>query len=379
VKGDHIRIASWNVRGKPYTDALIKAHKRGVSVGVIMDWGNANPDAPNPDVARMVKAFKGDGKRKPADRSFVVKCHSSCRHAHGIAHSKFFLFDHVGSKRWITMYGSNNATDVAAKDQWNDLFTFAGNRSVYNGFLSVFKQMKKDKNHPNAYRHFSVGDKLTFNFYPYRGTGATGDPDLQRLKQIRCTGATGGAGWNGHTKVRLAQDALLGDRGQKIAKRLVQMKKNGCDIRLIYALLGGNVRKILVAGGVHMLQYSYDRNRDGMYDIYLHMKSMAISGVFRGQTDARVVFNGTANWTSVALASDEVVAKIESRAVTAQYINWIDYLFNHRPGSWGPDNLADVTTTSAGIEGRQVLDNGWTLFAKQKKVDPYAIMKQEGL
>lgn len=385
VRGDHIRIASWNIRGKAYTDSLIKAHQRGVSVGVLMDWGNANPKAPNPDVARMARAFKGSGnnKRKPAQRSFLIKCHSSCRHAHGIPHSKFFLFDHVGSQNWITMYGSNNATDVAAHQQWNDLYTFVNKGGVYSDFLSIFKQMKKDKNHANSFTSFNLGKTLTLNFYPYRGKGATGDPDLQRLNQIRCGGATGGTGTNGRTKVRLAQDAILGNRGIKIAQRLVQMRKRGCDIRLIYSLLGGKVRNVLKAGGVHMLQYSYDSNRDGMYDIYLHMKTIAISGNFRGKGDTQVVFNGTANWTSVALASDEVVAKIDSKRITKKYINWIDYLYDHRPSSWGPVNLAPVVVAGGGIEGRTIIEDGRPEVRKvtvpPKKVDPYAIMRQDDL
>ena len=368
-KGDHIKIASWNVRGRPYTDSLIKAHKRGVSVQVIMDRGNAGPGHPNPEVARMVKAFKGDGKRKAADQSWVKKCVSSCRGSRGIPHTKFFLFDHVGSKSWVTMYGSNNATDVAAKQQWNDLMTFVGKKAIYSKFLTIFNQMRRDKNlGQKAFVPWKANKKITFNFYPYVGPKATGDPDLKRLKQVRCKGAVN-AGWKGHTKVRIAQDALLSDRGQAIAHRLVHMKRHGCDIRLVYSLLGGKVRKILKNGHVPMLQYSYDSNRDGMYDIYLHMKAMAISGVFRGNRSAHVVFNGTANWTPVALASDEVVTKIQSGPVMRKYVNWIDFLFNNRPRRWGPDNLGRVTTTTSIVNGRKVVT----------KVDPYALMKREGL
>lgn len=368
-RGDHIKIASWNVRGRPYTDSLIKAHHRGVSVQVIMDRGNANPRHPNPDVARMVRAFRGDGNRKASNRSWVKKCRSSCRGTSGIPHSKFFLFDRVGKKRYVTMYSSNNATDVAAHDQWNDLMTFVGRKAIYNKFVTVFNQMRQDRSRgKNTLLAWKANKSLTFNFYPWVGTRAKGDPDLKRLNQIRCKGARGGTGWRGHTKIRIAQDALLSRRGIRIAHRLVHMRRHHCDIRLVYSLLGGKVRKILKAGHVPMLQYSYDRNRDGMYDIYLHMKAMAISGVFRGKHDARVVFNGTANWTPVALASDEVVVRIASRAVMRKYVNWIDFLFNNRPARWGPDNLGRTTTTSM-VNGRRIV----------KKIDPYALMKREGL
>ena len=380
TRGDHIFISSWNIRGGIYASAIIKAHRRGVGVKIVMDHGNANATSPNPDVNRIIKAFKGDENRYPPNRSAIVRCNGSCRGAHGIPHSKFFLFDHVGKQNWITMYGSNNATDVAANSQWNDLFTIVDNQTVYNDFLSVFRQMVPDHNlGQKAYRQFTVGTSKVFNFYPNVGPTAVADPDLQRLRQVKCTGATGGAGTNGHTKVRIAQDALLGQRGINIAHRLVQMKHQGCDIRMLYSLLGGNARKILVAGHVPMLQYSYDRNRDGMYDIYLHMKDMAISGVFRGHTNARVVFNGTANWSPVALVSDEVVGEIYNAKTTAAYINWIDFLWHHRPASWTSQNLASVNGSSAGIDRPIIGPDGRTLFRVTPKVDPYALMRQEDL
>ncbi|HWU20134.1 MAG TPA: phospholipase D-like domain-containing protein [Nocardioides sp.] len=379
TRGDHIFISSWNIRGKSYADAIINAHHRGVGVRIVMDHGNANPQAPNPDVSRIMKAFKGDENRYPPNQSALRRCYGSCRGAHGIAHSKFFLFDHVGDRNWITMYGSNNATDVAANSQWNDMFTIVNNQTVFNDFLSIFHQMVPDKNlGQKAYTHFAVSPTKAFDFYPNVGPTAVANPDLRRLRQITCLGATGGAGVNGHTKVRIAQDAILGQRGIDIAKRLAWMKNHGCNIRLVYSLLGGNARKILAAAHVPMLQYSYDRNRDGMYDIYLHMKVMAVSGVFRGKTDDRVVFNGSANWSPVALASDEVVGEIHSATTTASYVKWINYLFTHRPRSWGSVNLAPVSSsTTGGVERPVVGRDGRVTYVRT--VDPYALMRQEDL
>lgn len=380
TKGDHIMIASWNIRSRAYVDALIGANKRGVGIRIVMDRGNANPSAPNPDYRHLAEAFAPTKARLPQNRSWIRRCVSSCRGRRGIAHSKFFLFDHVGARDWVTMYGSNNATDIAANSQWNDLYTIVGNREIYNDFGKTFVQMGQDHNlYGKAYVH-DVTPNRTINFYPYQGPVATaaGDPDLNRLKQVKCSGATGGTGTNGHTKLRIAQDALLGDRGMAIARRLVTLKSQGCDIRFVYSLLGGNIRTILKNGHVPTLQYSYDRNRDGMYDIYLHMKDMAISGVFRGKTDTRMVVNGTANWTPVALQSDEVVAEITSASVTSSYINWIDYLWHHRPASWGPVNLAPVSSTGT-IDRPVVTRDGRVVMRQVRTVDPYALMKKEGL
>ena len=64
---------------------------------------------------------------------------------------KFYLFSKIRktktkSARDIVMYGSANATDLAAYGQWNDLYTMRGQGSVYREFSRVFKQMTKDRN-----------------------------------------------------------------------------------------------------------------------------------------------------------------------------------------------------------------------------------------
>ena len=47
----------------------------------------------------------------------------------------------------------------------------------------------------------------------------------------------------------------------------------------------------------------HDTNGDGLYDKYVHMKPMAISGNISGNPANKIVQNGSANWTSVAQGS----------------------------------------------------------------------------
>jgi hypothetical protein len=266
------------------------------------------------------------------------------------------------------MFGSVNATDVAAKDQWNDLYTFVNNKPVYDTFLGIFNEMKRDRNVGGAgFRRAKFGPRTTLDFYPYRGRLARelGDPDMGRLNRIRCKGATGGAGFQGRTKIRIAQTAIHGDRGIRLAQKVAQLRRQGCDIRIVYALMGNRVHSLLKANRVPILQYAYDRNRDGVYDIYLHMKVLAISGRYAGRSDARVVYNGSANWSALPLASDEVVGEFWGRGITGAYINWIDFLYKNRPGGWGSVNLAPVS--SSYVAGREI------------RVDPYSFMNEAGL
>ena len=367
-RGDIIQMAAWNVRGRSWSNALIRAHKRGVAVQVIMDKVNWSREHPNPEAAAVAKALRGKEKNRPA-QSWLRLCAGSCRGARGIPHSKFYLFSRVQDRKYVTMFGSNNATDVAAKDQWNDLYTWVNNQTIYTQFQTIFNEMKLDKSQKGkgyVEREFVPGKQKVY-FYPYRGAiqKKIPDPDMDRLNRIRCTGATGGTGYKGHTKIRIMQTAIHGDRGIRLAQKLVALKKQGCDIRVVYALMGNNVHALLSKYRVPKLQLAYDRDRNGVYDIYIHLKSLAISGKYDNVSNARVVYNGSANWSAVPLASDEVVGEFRDAAMTKAYIDWTDFLFNHRPGSWGPVNLAPVKSSM--VEGRVV------------PVDPYSFMKENGL
>ena len=58
--GSTVRIASWNLRGEDFKDALIAAHDRGVIVKIVMGQQNGPPTTPNPDV-RYLRPHHNDG------------------------------------------------------------------------------------------------------------------------------------------------------------------------------------------------------------------------------------------------------------------------------------------------------------------------------
>ncbi len=125
-RGGKIRISAWNVRSYHITSALLRAHRRNVSVQVVMDRANWNPNNPNEDAQRLKEGLRvGNGKRTAEKKSYLRRCLSACRGKNGIPHSKFFLFNKVRDKkggevrtvRWVTMYGSYNATELGATIQ----------------------------------------------------------------------------------------------------------------------------------------------------------------------------------------------------------------------------------------------------------------------
>ena len=284
-KKEEIRIASWNVRSDAIINALIRAHtRRQVSVRVVMDRLNANPSNPNFGVNRLEKALKvGNGKRKQSMKSFVRKCVSACRAARGIAHTKFYLFSEAGKTRNIVMFGSANATDLAASAQWNDLYTVRRDLTMYSQFDAVFQEMAHDRNLEQPYLGYATADnKIHTWFYPYKGVGTEQDPVLAELAKTRCQGSTINGG---KTRIRIAMTSMHGERGILIAQRLMRMWNRGCDIKIVYAVFGNEVMSVFRNKGPRPMpfrQIAQDFSRDGVYDRYLHMKDMTISGHYDG-------------------------------------------------------------------------------------------------
>ncbi|WP_435743040.1 phospholipase D-like domain-containing protein [Nocardioides sp. SYSU DS0663] len=363
---EKIRFASWNIRSDDIVDALIAAHNRGVSVRVVLDRLNANKENVNEGVNRMQAAFKKrEANRRAEMKSDVRKCVSSCRNRSGIAHTKFFLFSKAGRAEDVVIYGSNNATDLAAYGQWNDVFTIRNRANIYAEFEHVFDQMRKDKVVRQAYESYEHGPYTSY-FYPYRGAGTQEDPLLRDLNDIVCAGATGGTGTNGMTKIRIAQTSMHGERGKAIAQRLRTMWQRGCDIKIVYAVFGNNVLNILRntgRGPVPHRQIAQDWNFDGVYDRYLHMKYMAVSGRYQGKTDAEVTWNGSANWTSVALVSDEIVMRIYGAGVRKQYADWVDHLYANPPAYSRNPRVQKQRETQALLARRALVARGGNPYA----------------
>ena len=371
-----IRIASWNVRSDDIVDALVRAHrKRKVGVKVVMDRLNANPDNPNRGVNRLQRELKkGNGSRKPYLRSGLRKCVSACRGPGGIAHSKFFLFSEAGDARWVVMNGSFNATDLAAHGQWNDMYTVVGRKAVYQEMRVVFNQMWRDKNVKQGYRHKSYGKGLTTMVYPWRGSGTKGDPMLKEMSKISCKGARNTA--NNRTKIRISMTSWHGERGKKIAWAVRRKQNAGCNVKIVYAVAGNEVLRILRREGprpVPLRQITQDFNGDGVYDRYLHTKVLTVRGHYRKDRRATMTLNGSANWSPAALPSDEVLIRLQNPGPMRAYNAFIERLFRNPPPR--SRSVAGRTTARSGtgsLEAPVELPEHLPLGTRINGVDPYA-------
>ena len=199
------------------------------------------------------------------------------------------------------------------------MYTITERKKPYNVSIKVFNEAAQDR--PAPWHSYTDGT-ITGWFTPNKG-----HPDLpfQMLNKVKCHGAKG-AGISGRTSIRIAQDVFNDDRGAKIARRIKELHRRGCNIRLVYSQMVGPSRGILA--GVPKNHLVADRDGDGAYDIYLHMKAMSISGNYSKDRGTRIVFNGSANWSGIGLIADENGLVIERDGVERQYGRQINKLFN---------------------------------------------------
>ena len=336
-RGEKIRIASWNIRSDKYFRALVGAHKRGVSVQIVVDVENANDhmEFPNPGFFWMQKELRqGNTKRKAGYRSYAKVCYRSCRGKYGIAHAKYFLFSKSYHTKYVVMYGSFNATDLAAQIQWNDMYTVTGRKNLYQFAMQRWAEAAQDKPVANAWKVDTFGP-IRWGLFPYIGEGATGDPVIRVLNGVKCTGVTGAAGKNGRTVIRIAQTSQAYERGEKIARKLKALWNEGCDIRMLSAIYGDRDRAIYRAAGprgpMPFRQIAQDFDGDGLYDRYMHTKFMTISGNWNGVTDAQYAWNGSGNWERYVLSSDDTFVRIQSPNLVKVYSDYVNYWWEHVP------------------------------------------------
>ena len=91
----------------------------------------------------MLRARLGTNVKK---KDFIYKCHSGCRtdNRKRLLHTKFYTFTKTGGSKYALFFGSHNLTMNAARHQWNDLYLMDGNEALFDQYVDLFDDMKKD-------------------------------------------------------------------------------------------------------------------------------------------------------------------------------------------------------------------------------------------
>lgn len=337
-KGSQIRLVTWNYSSELYVDDLVAAHKRGVSVRILMANGLAKSQGGGGFYPRTRDALAKGNKRRADDMvSWFRTCKNSCRGSEGIQHGKFFMFSHTGGRNNVVMSTSANLTDAAAYVQWNDLLTVVDRQVTWDNYVRVFKQMSRDKRVKKAFYTFT-DDNYEGWFFPNMGRLRNYNV-MRLLDKVKCKGAVGEAGKNGHTVIRVSQAVFNGKIGTAVSGKLKGLHERGCRIKLVYGVVNNNARENLK--NIPRKTILEDTNGDGYVDRYIHMKALTISGHFDGKRSAHVVYQGSANWSGMSTLSDEQGFIVRSKSLEKSYSRFINYLFKNPPPQ-GQDLVKEI-------------------------------------
>jgi phosphatidylserine/phosphatidylglycerophosphate/cardiolipin synthase-like enzyme len=321
-RNSQIKIAAYSNDRPDVAEALIRAHQRGVDVQLVL-----NDNWTSGATRRLVNVLGRDTNR----RSFVAICAGSCRGGFGNQHMKFYLFSRAGQTNDVVMVGSANLTGYGARVQWNDLYTTSNVPELRDLYTKIFEQLVRDRRVASPYVHRVVGDYEN-EFFPMPSMTAADDPVLHRLDAVRCA-ATSGTGRNGHTVIRIVMYGWVDSRGLYLAKKVADLDRAGCDVRVILSSPGGRVVRNLIAGGVLVKTADLNLDKDDStgfdetpFEVFTHQKYMTLSGSYRNQMSHQV-WTGSENWSNLGLRNDEVTIRIPGSSTHRAYVANFDYLW----------------------------------------------------
>jgi hypothetical protein len=324
ISGGTIRIATWSMNDMTIAKALIAAHNRGVSVQ-IMAANKANRGHKAWQLLRKKLGgnyYKAGVANSSEKVSFARQCRGACRGSGGTPHSKFFMFNDVGSNHTknVVMSSSMNLTSMGYRGQWNQSQTFHS-QAVYNHFKVIFREARMGVRQRVPYRQYSAGVEKSV-FFPAPYAKVNSDPVMQILNQVKCTGA--GANGTGRTTIRVIQYAIYDNRGVWISKKLRSLWNAGCNVAVIYSVATRPIMDILrnrTGRGAIPVKQSVITNRSRVITKYNHSKWMAIAGNWAGKPNNYVTFAGSANWSNAAFYNDEQHQQTVDYVTTRNHID----------------------------------------------------------
>jgi phosphatidylserine/phosphatidylglycerophosphate/cardiolipin synthase-like enzyme len=357
-KGAVIRIALYSFDRIPVAQALIAAKRRGVHVQILLN------DHQDTRAMKMLRGYLGTDTTK---RDFIYKCHSGCRTdgRKRLLHTKFYTFTKTGGSKYALFFGSHNLTMNAMRHQWNDLYLMDGNEPLFDQYVALFDDMKKD--YEQAQPPFppfcgipangvSCDDAVDFGTtvtFP-KLVGPKNDPIVSILNRVQCITTTAD-GRRVRTRLAVNMHTIRGHRGNYLADAYRRKFAEGCQTRFSFGLVGaltkGHLAAKTVRGRMPLRSTGFDYHPDSdpvpnpdhkvdlSLDYYSHQKILIIQGNYAGDPNAQLVFTGSSNWGSLGSVNDEILVGIQGKKVARQYLRQYNL-------EWRPGNSRNAYTTS---------------------------------
>jgi hypothetical protein len=359
IRGHITRISKREI-----TDALIKAHTRGVKVYLVQNgeclydeagdkFSHASPEGNELHKKLGPQHHRyGYAERKVLDKETGVEGKtevSSCvSNIPGATHHiKNWMFSNTmvdGKTRtystWVTSYNLTKTQDT----MFNDVFIVNDNQELYNAYVASFASF--------------FGQQRTSDFYNVEGRGHHVIPSANtEISYSPHTTSPGQADWvaqplvalhplpeitvRPHTEYHLTNDHVamalskidgfepgcslkvanlsISSSRWAIIEQLLRIKALGCPVQVAYSKAYGTVVSQLLDGQVEVRQSR---------ETIIHSKMMLYKGRYDGTPGRTFVWGGSHNWTQASLRqSDEVFVAISRLGIYERYSGYFDVIW----------------------------------------------------
>lgn len=297
--GEQIRIITRSFSLHPVADALVDAHRRGVSVQI---FANRFASKDFRAVAKMKDEVGTDRRRD----SFMYLSNGSERGPRTATHQKTWTFTKVGDSRHVVMVGSANLSYYSTQ-QYSDMYVFVDRTDVWRAFDRDFRdQVGIEKPRGPGYAPVLGKDRAWF----FPGWNEETDPVRAILRALPARG----------TVLRFAMYAWHSQRGRRLAEVVADLARGGAKVQVISLHIGKEIVATLEAAGVEVHGAKYRNGND------VHSKLSLLAWTGPDGVRHRRVITGSDNFGSDSLPRDELALEIDADRGSSwrRYVRWYD-------------------------------------------------------
>jgi hypothetical protein len=337
-----IRASFYHISDKALAKNLVGAAIRGASVTVLLDGSNRSlgcrgkPQCLNPAYVRLktlntmgrpdvwMRTCDGLGPSHPTTHPGRGNgCIGQARN-----HNKFLMLSqgHFASPSDMSfgapmaynlvLQTSSNNTHASYRSALNNGLLTVNQPSVYDDYLAYFRRLAGSYDATTAPSvtqfaaqfgsHVDTSTIASHHIATWSFPQAPGhDPLLEALDNVRtshgCTNNTAHSTGPLRNGIAVAMSRINGRT--QVMRRLVRLRRSGCDVEVAFGELGAHDHHILAQGGVglHRVCLALPRALTHITD-YLHSKYVLVGGMEkRLGANLRVVYTGSENLDNTAL------------------------------------------------------------------------------
>jgi phosphatidylserine/phosphatidylglycerophosphate/cardiolipin synthase-like enzyme len=320
TRGSQIRGHITTISKPKITEALIKAHERGVAVYLVQDGGGMKDPCSSPQGCALEAYFgtrhkycyEDRGERGP-DSPDLTSCVSSV--AGATHHIKNWLFSNtmVDDKirtysTWVTSYNLTATSDR----QFNDVFIVNDNKELYRAYVKSFRSFYRQRRSDDFYNvagrghHVIASANTEISYSPQKAN------DYVAMALSRIDGYEKGC------VLKVANLSISGSR-RAIIDKLLRIRKFGCRVQVAYSNAHSNAVNRLYTGHVELRVAKRTT---------IHSKMMLYKGRYDGTPGRTFVWGGSHNWTRPSLrVRDEVFVAISRLGIYKNYSKYFDVVW----------------------------------------------------